>query len=102
VLYQGRKTQFDLHHQNLNFHQKYKYCHDGFQRALDAGVADQWCSFTELALKMNEPSLLKSTCTAVTLTTDENLYFLQQTCTFATRGGFRQISPIFEVENFEV
>ncbi len=29
----------------------------------------------------------------------QNLYFLQQTCTFATRG--RQISPNFEVENFE-
>jgi hypothetical protein len=30
----------------------------------------------------------------------QNVYFLQQTFTFASRG--RQISPNFEVENFEV
>jgi hypothetical protein len=30
----------------------------------------------------------------------QNLYFFQQTCTFASRG--RPISPNFEVENFEV
>jgi hypothetical protein len=44
-----------------------------------------------LCQKMHNSSLLYSL---------QNLYFLQQSCTFASRG--RPISPNFEVENFEV
>jgi hypothetical protein len=33
---------------------------------LHVAVADQCCSFTELALRLHEPSLRQSTCTAVT------------------------------------
>jgi hypothetical protein len=47
----------------------FKYCHGrvsvGFTFLWPA-MADQCCSFTELAPRLHEPSLRKSTCTAVT------------------------------------